>query len=109
MRRLALPFGCLGWVVGTTALSAALVAAIVHFEHSAPFPHSQSAVTPLKDDALARELAHCQQIGSAVKGDARCDAAWAENRQRFFNYGPAHPTPALPPSASPTSASPKSK
>jgi conjugative transfer region protein TrbK len=103
MRRFALPFGCLGWVVGTTALSTALVAAIVHFEHSAPFPHSQSAVTPLKDDALARELAHCQQIGSAVKGDARCDAAWAENRRRFFSYGPAHPTPALPASASPKS------
>jgi conjugative transfer region protein TrbK len=104
MRRLALPLGCLGWVIGTIALSAALVAAIVHFEHSAQRSHSQSAVTPLKDDALTRELARCQQIGAAAKDDARCDAAGAESRRRFFSYGLAHPTPTLP-----TAASPKSK
>jgi conjugative transfer region protein TrbK len=103
MRRLVRPLGCLGWVIGTTALSAALIAAIVHFEHSSPRARSESALTPLKDDALARELVRCQQIGTAAKDDARCDAAWAENRRRFFNYEPALPTPAPPMAASPKS------
>jgi conjugative transfer region protein TrbK len=103
MRSLAPPFGCLGWVICTTAPSTALVAAIVHAEHSVPRAHTQSAVTRLKDYALTRELARCQQIGVAAKNDARCDAAWAENRRRFFSYGPARPAPILPTSASPTS------
>ena len=36
-----------------------------------------------------RELARCQAIGMAAKDDAACEAAWAENRRRFFTYRPA--------------------
>ena len=40
-------------------------------------------------DPLALELARCQAIGMAAKDDAACEAAWAENRRRFFTYRPA--------------------
>ncbi len=34
-------------------------------------------------------MAHCQTLGMAAENDAACQAAWAENRRRFFNETPA--------------------
>ena len=34
------------------------------------------------------ELQRCQALGLAAKDDAACEAAWAENRRRFFTYQP---------------------
>ena len=48
-------------------------------------------------DPLAPELARCQAIGMAAKDDAACEAAWAENRRRFFTYRPADSATSTPP------------
>ena len=49
-------------------------------------------------DSLAEELKRCQLIADQAKDDPACEAAWAENRRRFFTYtpasGPKNPTPA---------------
>ncbi len=34
-------------------------------------------------------MARCQALGMAAENDADCQAAWAENRHRFFNDSPA--------------------
>ena len=51
-------------------------------------------------DPLAPELARCQAIGMAAKDDAACEAAWAENRRRFFTYRPADSAASAPPTRS---------
>jgi len=50
----------------------------------------------VQNDPLARELARCRAIGMAAKDDAACDAAWAENRRRFFSGVPPSDRPAAP-------------
>jgi conjugative transfer region protein TrbK len=41
-----------------------------------------------KVDPLAVALKRCQIVAEAGKDDAGCEAAWEENRRRFFTYGP---------------------
>ena len=73
-----------------------LIAAALH-RHNDPIrpPLRLGPSTSTSDGPLARELARCQSIGMAAKDDMRCEAAWAENRRRFFTYRP----PAAPASA----------
>jgi conjugative transfer region protein TrbK len=73
-------------------VAAAIIAAAVQFHrHGAPSqlptPAVQSATDP-----LAAALARCQTLGMAAENDAACQAAWAENRRRFFNDSPAPET-----------------
>ena len=71
--------------VGLLAIGAAIVAADVHLRHSSisPADHSDArAAAP--SNPLERELLRCQALGSKAKDDADCEAAWAENRRRFF-------------------------
>ena len=74
---------------GYVVVAAAIAATALHFRHDdagAPAPvHAPSTGS----DPLALELARCQSIGMAAKDDAACEAAWAENRRRFFTYRPA--------------------
>jgi conjugative transfer region protein TrbK len=43
---------------------------------------------------LAKELDRCRQLNEKAVGDARCEAAYAENRKRFFTPPAAyHPVP----------------
>ena len=48
-----------------------------------PNGHAGVAAT-VPADPLAQELARCNTLGMAAKDDARCQAAWAANRLRFF-------------------------
>ena len=57
------------------------------------------ASASVQSNPLARELARCQAIGMTAKDDAACEAAWVENRQRFFTY--RQPTEASPAVARP--------
>ncbi len=61
-----------------------LGATFVHFWRQAHRPDSHAAFTPPVTGAVSRELMRCQLLGTAAQGDARCAAAWAENRRRFF-------------------------
>ena len=47
-------------------------------------------------------MSRCQALAMAAKDDAACEAAWAENRRRFFTYRPA-PSAAATPAAAPNS------
>ena len=72
--------------VGLLAIVAAILAADLHLRHSSVSPAAEysdaRAVAP--SDPLERELLRCQAIGVKAKDDAACEAAWAENRRRFF-------------------------
>jgi conjugative transfer region protein TrbK len=96
MRGRLLNMGAVGRAAGFALVAAALAVALVRVAHEAaalrPSPRLFSPQVP--EDALARELAHCQALGMAAETDAACKAAWAETRRRFFTYWTA-------PSASP--------
>ena len=71
--------------IGLLAIGAAIMATDVHLRHSGISPGDQSdARAAGPNDALARELARCQAIGMRARDDAACEAAWPENRRRFF-------------------------
>jgi conjugative transfer region protein TrbK len=75
---------------GYVVVAAAIAATALHFRHD-----DAGALAPVQapstgSDPLALELARCQSIGMAAKDDAACEAAWAENRRRFFIYRPAN-------------------
>ena len=76
-------------LAGYVAVAAAIVAAAVHFRHAptggSAFPHETST------DPLAAELQRCRQISMAAMDDPACEAAWAENRRRFFASPAAMP------------------
>ena len=69
--------------VAVIALIAAALATAVQFDReNAP---DRSADTPSTDDPLRAELERCRTITpEALAADTACQAAWAENRRRFF-------------------------
>ena len=76
--------------VGFVVVAAAIIAASSHFRHddTSASPAAGTATTSGRNGPLARELARCRAIGMAATDDAACEAAWAENRRRFFSYRP---------------------
>jgi len=70
---------------GCLLVAAAIIAAAVQFHrHGAPRPLPTSSASS-RPDRLAAAMARCQALGMAAENDAACQAAWAENRHRFFN------------------------
>jgi conjugative transfer region protein TrbK len=75
----AAAYAAVAVVIGATVLT------IRHNDMDAP----ASARAPATgSDPLSSELARCRTSGMAAKDDAACEVAWAENRRRFFTYGP---------------------
>jgi len=68
--------------IGLFAVTAAIAASAVNLRHAAPSPTGVVVAAPA--DPLTQELARCNTLGIAAKDDARCQAAWAANRLRFF-------------------------
>jgi conjugative transfer region protein TrbK len=102
MRGRLLNFPAIGRAAGFAFVAAAIVAAALHFErdgHHAP-PPAAGLSSPV--DPLASEMSRCQALAMAAKDDTACEAAWAENRRRFFTYRPA-PSAAATPAAAPNS------
>ncbi len=63
-------------------IAAALVTAVQLDRESAP---ERSVDTPPTDDPLRAELERCRTINPEdLATDTACQAAWAENRRRFF-------------------------
>ena len=54
--------------------------------------NSTSSGPPLITDPLAKELERCKALNEKAAADPRCEAAYKESRQRFFqppsNYQP---------------------
>ena len=78
----------IGRALGFALIAIAIVAAALHFRES-PRVSLDHADSPANSDPLAEELKRCQIIANEAKDDAACEAAWAENRRRFFSYAPA--------------------
>ncbi len=96
MRGRVFNLGKIGRAAGLLAVAAAIVATAVHFRHGAGggfvSAHDSAAISRRP---LADAMARCRAMGLAATGDASCEAAWAENRRRFFTYG-ASPIPVAP-------------
>jgi conjugative transfer region protein TrbK len=74
-----------GRAAGCVLVAAAIIAAAVQFHrHGAPRPLPTTSAAS-RPDPLAAAVARCQALGMAAENDAACQAAWAENRRRFFN------------------------
>jgi conjugative transfer region protein TrbK len=74
---------------GCVLVATAIIAAAVQFHrHGTPrlLPTSSVASRP---DPLAAAMARCRALGMSAENDVACQAAWAENRRRFFNDSPA--------------------
>ncbi|MGO8918171.1 MAG: putative entry exclusion protein TrbK-alt [Stellaceae bacterium] len=89
MRGRPLTIAAIGRAAGFALVAAAIVVTGIHFRHEDAGQPTSLTTPSTASDPLARELAHCQAIGMAAKDDAACEAAWAENRRRFFTYRPA--------------------
>jgi len=89
MRGRLLDLPAIGRAAGCLLVAAAIIAAAVQFHRQgAPRPLPTSSVAP-RPDPLAAAMARCQALGMAAENDAACQAAWAENRRRFFSGSPA--------------------
>jgi conjugative transfer region protein TrbK len=85
MRGRILNVPAIGRAAGCLLVAAAIIAAAVQFQRQGPphtLPTSSVASGP---DPLAAAMARCQTLGMAAENNAACQAAWAENRRRFFN------------------------
>lgn len=72
--------------VAVIALIAAALAAAVQFDSQSSPEHN--AVDRYTDDLLRAELERCRTITPEdLETDTTCQAAWAENRRRFFAAG----------------------
>jgi len=67
----------------------AMIAAVLHFHAQPSRVGIQRTKATTTGDPLAAELQRCQLIAEQAKDDAACEAAWAENRRRFFTYAPS--------------------
>jgi conjugative transfer region protein TrbK len=89
MRSASSRFRAIARAAAYAAVAAAIGGTVLTVRHNdMDAPASARAPAP-GNDTLASELSHCQTIGMVAKDDAACEAAWAENRRRFFTYRPA--------------------
>jgi conjugative transfer region protein TrbK len=89
MRGRLLNFRAIGRAAGFALIGAAIVATAVYLAREARSAHPRPAEATTSADPLASEMRRCQALAMAAKDDAACEAAWAENRRRFFTYRPA--------------------
>ena len=78
------------------AVAVAIAATTLHFRQDGAGTSTPLSTPSIESDPLAPELARCQSIGMVAKDDPACEAAWAENRRRFFTYRPADSTGSAP-------------
>jgi len=88
MRGSAFNLPVIARAAGYVAVAVLIAATAIQFRHGDTVESRALRTTSTESDPLAHELTRCQAIGMAAKDDAACDAAWAENRRRFFTYGP---------------------
>jgi conjugative transfer region protein TrbK len=106
MRAQSFDIGTVSRIAGFVAVAAAVVATSIHLRHDAigAGAPAGAAVPSEQEGPLARALARCRAIGMAAKDDAACEAAWAENRRRFFSGGSPSDRDAAPAVTQPSAA-----
>ena len=87
MRTRPLNIATIGRAAGFVLAAGAIVATAISFHRDDPRRNAPASSPAIQSDPLARELARCQTIGMAAQNDGSCEAAWAENRRRFFAAG----------------------
>jgi conjugative transfer region protein TrbK len=98
-----LNLAAVGRAAGFLLVAALIVAAIVQVARQKPQLPASPLVASTSADSLKQELARCQRLAASAISDGACEAAWAENRRRFFTYRqPAQTGPA--PAQSPTTS-----
>ena len=97
MRGRPLNIAMIGRVAGFVLVAGAIVATAISFHRDDGRRNAPVNSPAIQSDPLARELARCQAIGMAAQNDSSCEAAWAENRRRFFTYRPAPSAASTPP------------
>jgi len=80
---------------GFAAVAVTLIVAAVHLSHHDARSRPSANLAPALGDRLARKLNLCETIGAAAQTDQTCEAAWAENRRRFFGDEPTGSAPFL--------------
>lgn len=95
MRARLLQLPAIARAVGFALVAIAMIAAALHFRATTSRIAVQPQASAAALDPLAAELKQCQLIAAQAKDDPACEAAWAENRRRFFTYAPAS-SPAVP-------------
>lgn len=73
------PLGLATLVIAVCAIGAAVMAS----RGAAPSAPAPRAAPP----ETSAELVRCRGLGEGGGADARCHAAWAESRRRFFGGG----------------------
>lgn len=71
--------------IAVLVLAIAMVAAVARFGGTEDGPDARSIRAERRSDPLAAELERCRTLGLEAADDADCEAAWAENRKRFFS------------------------
>ena len=105
MRSESSRIGTIARVAGYAAVAAVIGATVVTVRHNDMDAPASARAPATGSDPLASELARCRMIGMAAKDDAACEAAWAENRRRFFTYRPADSTASVPTDRKPAAKS----
>ena len=82
-------FPVIARAAGYAAVAAVIVATVMHVHWHWSKRSAGTSVPAAADNPLAAELARCRSIGTAAQDDPSCEAAWAENRRRFFGGRPA--------------------
>jgi conjugative transfer region protein TrbK len=85
----AVNISAIGRIAGYVVVAVGIAATAFHFRHDSISESAPVRTLSIESDPFASELAHCQAIGMGATHDAACEAAWAENRRRFFTYCPA--------------------
>ena len=96
MRGRPLQIRALARAAAYVVVAVALAATTLHFRQDGAGTSTPLRTPSIESDPLAPELARCQSIGMVAKDDPACEAAWAENRRRFFTYRPADSTASAP-------------
>lgn len=66
-----------------------MIAAALHFHAQSSRAGIQRPKVATGADPLAAELRRCELIAEEAKDDPACEAAWTQNRRRFFTYAPS--------------------
>ncbi len=74
---------------GFALVAVAIVATAIHLGRHEVAPRPAGTAVAPQTDPLVQEIARCEALGMAAEQDTECNAAWAENRRRFFTYRPA--------------------
>ncbi len=89
MRARVLHFSAIARATAFALVAIAMIAAALHFHAQSSRVGIQRTKAATAGDPLASELKRCQLIAQDAKDDPACEAAWAQNRRRFFTYAPS--------------------